>query len=63
MENKEEVSSANNLYLLQKPFGKSVTYIKNKKGPRMERCGTPAQMSIQDIHWIFKNTLCFHKII
>ena len=58
MENKE-VSSANNLHWLLRPFGKSLTYIKNKRGPRMEPCGTPARISTQKEHWSFKTILCF----
>ena len=57
-ENKE-VSSANNLHSPLRPFGKSLTYIKNKRGPRMEPCGTQALISTQDQHWPFKTTLCF----
>ena len=57
-ENKE-VSSANNLHSLLRPSGKSLTYIKNKRGPRMEPCGTHARISTQEEHWPFKSTLCF----
>ena len=46
-ENKE-VSSANNLHLLLRPFGKSLSYIRNKGGPRMKPCGTPARKSTQE---------------
>ena len=53
------VPSANNLHSLLRPFGKSLTYVKNKRGPRMEPSGTPAQMSTQDEHWLFKTTFCF----
>ena len=52
-ENKE-VSSANNLHSLLRPSGKSLTYIKNKRGPRMEPCGTPARISTQEEHWPLK---------
>ena len=51
--------SANNLHWLLRPLGKSLTYIKNKRGPRMERCGTPTRISTQEEHWPFKTTLCF----
>ena len=51
------MSSANNLHSLLRPFGKSLTYIENKRGPRMEPCGTPARISIQEEHWPFKTTL------
>ena len=46
-ENKE-VSSANKLH---SSFGKSLT---NKRGPRMELCDTPAQISTQKEYWSFK---------
>ena len=54
-----EVSAASNLHSLLWRFGKSLTYIKNKSGPRMEPCGTSAWTSTQDEHWLFKTTLCF----
>ena len=57
-ENKE-VSSANYLHSLLRPFDKSLTYIKNERGPRMESCGTPARISTQEEHWPFKTTCCF----
>ena len=55
----KEVSSANNLNSLLRPFGKSLTYIKNKRGPRMELWGTPTRISTQEEHWSFKTILCF----
>ena len=42
----KEVSSANNLFL--RPFYKSLTYIKNKRSPRIEPCGTQTRISTQD---------------
>ena len=57
-ENKE-VSSANKLHSLLRPFGKSLTYVKNKRSPTMEPRGTPALISNQDEHWPFKTILCF----
>ena len=57
-ENKQ-VSSANNLHLLVSPFGKSLRYIKNKRGSRTELCGTLARISTQEEHWPCKTTLCF----
>ena len=36
------MSSPNKLHSFLRPFGKSLTNIKNKRGPRMEPCGTPA---------------------
>ena len=53
------MSSANNLHSLLRPFVKSLTYIKNKRGPRIEPCGTPARVSTQEEHWPFKIILCF----
>ena len=58
MENKE-VSSANNLHSFLRPFGKSLIYIKNKRGPRMEPSNTLARISTQGEYWPFKTTLCF----
>ena len=55
----KEVSSLNNLHSLLRPFDKSLTYIKIKRGPRMEPCGSPVQISTPDEHWPFKITLCF----
>ena len=55
----KEVSSANNLNSFLRPFGKSLTYIKNKRGPRMEFWGTPTRISTQEEHWSFKTILCF----
>ena len=37
-----KVPSSNHLHSLLRLFGESFTYIKNKKGPRMEPCRTPA---------------------
>ena len=34
-------------------------YIKNKKGPKIDLCVTPARISTQDKHLPFKRTLCF----
>ena len=51
------MSSANNLHLFLRTFGKTLTYIKNKRGPRMETCGTAAEISTQEEHWPFKTTL------
>ena len=39
---KREVLSANNLAVELSPLGKSLIYIKNNRGPRMDPCGTPA---------------------
>ena len=58
MENKE-VSSANNLHSFLRPFGKSLIYIKNKRGPRLEPSNTLARISTQGEYWPFKTTLCF----
>ena len=44
------MSSANYLHSLLRPFDKSLTYIKNERGPRMESCGTPARISTQEEH-------------
>ena len=55
----KEVSSANNLHSLLRPFGKSLAYINNKRDPRMKPCGTPAQLSTQDKQWSFKTILYF----
>ena len=55
----KEASSAKNLHSLSRPFGKSLTYIKNRWGPRMEPCSTPGRISTQDAPWPFKTTLCF----
>ena len=38
---------------------KSLIYIKKNKGPRIEPCGTPAQMSPQLEDWPFRTVLCF----
>ena len=57
-ENKE-VSSADNLNSLLRPFGNSLTYMRNKRDPRMEPYGTPARISTQEDYWPFKTTLCF----
>ena len=57
-ENKE-VSSANNLHSLLRPFGNSLTYIRNKRGPRMEPGDTTARISTQEEYWPFRTTLCF----
>ena len=43
----KEVSSANNLHLFLRPFYKSLTYIKNKRSPRIEPCGTQTRISTQ----------------
>ena len=48
-ENKE-ASSASNLHPLLRPFGKSLTYIKNKRGPAMKPCDTPSQVSTKAGH-------------
>ena len=58
MENRE-VSSANSSYSLLRPSAKSLIYIKNRKGPRIEPWGTPTLTSAQDEHWPFKTSLCF----
>ena len=39
---KRDVSSANNLAIELSPSGRSLIYIKNNRGPRMDPCGTPA---------------------
>ena len=36
----------------------SLTYIKNKRDPRMELCSAPARILTQDEHWSFKTTPC-----
>ena len=54
-----EVSSANSLHSLLRPSDKSLTYIKNNKGPRMDSWRRPVLVSAQYEHWIFKTTLCF----
>ena len=55
-ENKD-VSSANNLHLLLISFDKSLIYIKNNKGSKMEPCSTPARITAQDEPWLFKTAL------
>ena len=48
-ENKE-ASSTSNLHPLLRPFGKSLAYIKNKRGPTMKPCDTPSQVSTKAGH-------------
>ena len=57
MENRE-VPSRNSLHLLLRPSCKSLIYIKNNKGPRIDPW-TLALTSGQDEHWLFRTTLCF----
>ena len=54
------MSSTNNLHKLLRPFGKSLTYIKNKRRPRMEPCGIPARISTQDKHSM---NVCLVKMV
>ena len=44
------MSSANNLHLLLSQSGKSLKYIKNKRGTRMEPRRTPARISNKEEH-------------
>ena len=50
MNYRKQGSSTNNLYLLLISFGKSLMYIKNKKGHKMNPCGTPLGISTPDKH-------------
>ena len=54
---KREVSSANNLAIELSPSGRSLIYIKNNRGPRMDPCGTPALIGNQLDFCPFNNTL------
>lgn len=54
-----DVSSANSLQSLLRPSDKFLIYNKNRKGPGIDPWETPAQLSVRDEHWLFKNTFCF----
>ena len=56
---KREVSSAKSLVLEDKPSVKSLIYIKNNNGPRVEPWGTPALTSVHEENFPFKTILCF----
>ena len=56
---KKNLSSANNLHLLLMSFDKSLIYITNNKGPKIDPCCTPARTSAQGEHWPLKTTSCF----
>ena len=54
---KSDLSSANNSAMELSPSGRSITYIKNNRGPRMDPCGTPVLIGSQLDSWPFNNTL------
>ena len=56
---KREISSAKSLVLEDKPSDKSLIYIKNNNGPRMEPWGTPALTLVHKEDCPFNTTLCF----
>ena len=51
--------SANNLAIDERASARSFIYIKNKSGPNMEPCGTPAVTSAQEEDCPLRTTLCF----
>ena len=61
-ENKE-VSSANSFTLVVRSSVRSLMYNKNKKGPRMESCGTPALISSHVETCPLRTTRCFLSIL
>ena len=56
---KSEVSSAKSFTLQLKFSVKSFMYIKKKRGPKIEPCGTPAEIFLQLEDCPFKTVLCF----
>ena len=57
---KREVSSAKSLVLEDKRSAKSLIYIKNNNGPRMEPRGTPAVTLVHEENCPFNTTLCIN---
>ena len=51
--------SANNFAFDERPSAISFIYTKNRSGPSMEPCGTPAVMSAQEKVCPLRTTLCF----
>ena len=60
-ENKD-VSSANIFTIVSRLAGKSLIKIKKSKGPRMDPCGTPANISFQTEACPFRITRCFLSV-
>ena len=54
-----EVSSANSFRLNWRPSGKLLKWIRYKRAPRIDPCGTPARTSLQYKCWPFRINLCF----
>ena len=54
-----EVLSANRFGLHWSLSDKSLIWIRNKRGPRIDPCGTPLRASLQDECLPFRTTLCF----
>ena len=46
---KIDVSLANNLAVDEMPVARSLIYIKKKKGPKIEPCGTPASTGVHAV--------------
>ena len=51
--------SANNFAFDERPSARSFIYIKNRSGPSMEPCGTPALTLAQEEVYPLRTTLCF----
>ena len=60
---KSDISSANSLGMELSPSGRSLKYIKNKRDPRMEPCGTPALIGSQLDSWPFNNLITLWNIL
>ena len=54
-----DVSSANSFALDAKSSNKSFMYIRKSNGPRIEACGTPASIAVDEEYCPFRTTLCF----
>ena len=53
------MSSAKSLQFNDKPSGKSLIQIKNKRGPKINPCGTPEGIPFQKEFCTFNTTFCF----
>ena len=49
-----DVLSANSFRLHWRPSDESLIWIKNKRGPKIDPCGTPVRTSLQDKCWPFR---------
>ena len=56
---KKNVVSANNLASDSKPSGRLLIYIKDRRGPTIDPCGTPANMGNQSEVWLLIVTLWY----